>query len=97
LFLSAQNITINSNGTIVNSGAITSQDDTHITASNITNQNGVMTGNNIRSVVFCWVAMLRLFAVMSRLLAVMLLAVLVISWALMLTLPPCRFEALPTL
>ncbi|VVM26481.1 hypothetical protein BSPWISOXPB_6147 [uncultured Gammaproteobacteria bacterium] len=27
--------------------AITSQDDTHITASNITNQNGVMTGNNI--------------------------------------------------
>ncbi|VVM17572.1 hypothetical protein BSPWISOXPB_3578 [uncultured Gammaproteobacteria bacterium] len=27
-FLSAQNITINSNGTIVNSGAITSQDDT---------------------------------------------------------------------
>ncbi|VVM23632.1 hypothetical protein BSPWISOXPB_11194 [uncultured Gammaproteobacteria bacterium] len=46
-FLSAQNITINSNGTIVNSGTITSQDDTHITASNITNQNGVMTGNNI--------------------------------------------------
>jgi adhesin HecA-like repeat protein len=34
-FLSAQNITINSNGTIVNSGTITSQDDTHITASNI--------------------------------------------------------------
>jgi hypothetical protein len=32
---------------IVNSGTITSQDDTHITASNITNQNGVMTGNNI--------------------------------------------------
>ncbi|VVM25564.1 hypothetical protein BSPWISOXPB_7341 [uncultured Gammaproteobacteria bacterium] len=26
---------------------MTSQDDTHITASNITNQNGVMTGNNI--------------------------------------------------
>jgi hypothetical protein len=37
----------NSNGTIVNSGTITSQDDTNITASNITNQNGIMTGNNI--------------------------------------------------
>jgi hypothetical protein len=50
-FLSAQNITINSNGTIVNSGTITSQDDTNITASNITNQNGVMT--LLLMVMFC--------------------------------------------
>ncbi|CAC9512615.1 hypothetical protein, partial [uncultured Gammaproteobacteria bacterium] len=46
-FLSAQNITLNSNGTIINSGNITSAKDTHITANNITNQNGALKGNNI--------------------------------------------------
>jgi hypothetical protein len=46
-FLSAQNITINRNGTIVNSGNITSAKDTHISANNITNQNGALKGNNI--------------------------------------------------
>jgi adhesin HecA-like repeat protein len=37
--------------TAVNSGTITSQDDTNITASNITNQNGIMTGNKLLTIV----------------------------------------------
>ena len=46
-FLSAQNITINSDGQVENSGQIASEGDTNITANNITNQNGVIKGNNI--------------------------------------------------